>query len=1242
MNKPKVDAKQLYFEALRLSVASPEQILGWSHGEVLKPETINYRSQRPERDGLFCERIFGPSKDWECYCGKYKGIRYKGVVCDKCGVEITRSSVRRERMGHIDLMAPVAHIWYLRGVPSTLGLILDLPLSELEKVIYFSAYIILSVNEEQIQKATEDLNKEFEALKPEKKGEELTGLEIDYKTSLDELKSLRPGKVLSEQKYFDMSLKYGDIVKVGIGAEAIDMLLRRLNLDQEIERLMAETKGGAELKEKRRLNRLHLLINLKRAKIEPHWLILKRLPILAPGLRPMVQLDGGRFAASDLNDLYRRVINRNNRLRRLKEQGAPEVIYRNEKRMLQEAVDSLIDNSARRTAKAGGQAAAKLRSLSDILRGKQGRFRQNLLGKRVDYSGRSVIVIGPELQLDQCGLPKIMALELFKTFVISRLISDGFVHNVKNAVRMIERQTPEVWDILEDITKDYYILLNRAPTLHRLGIQAFKPVLIEGKAIRIHPLVCYAFNADFDGDQMAVHIPLSQQSRREAAEIMRSSYNLLKPSSGQPVVSPRLDIIFGCYWLTSMAENAPGEGRVFANKEEAILAEQAGACHLRAKIQVRLKEGEKPIETTIGRLIFNGVLPAGSEFINKTLDEKTLRGLIEEKFHQLPREAVVKLVDDVKNLGFYYATLSGITIAIDDVYIPPKKKDIINRANRQVEEIEKQYDRGLITDSEKSAKSIELWTMAKTDIEKELISGFAPDNPLLMMAKSGARGSMTQMAQLGGMKGLVVSPTGDIIEVPIRANYREGLDVLEYFISTHGARKGKSDTSLRTSDAGYLTRRLVDVAQNLVITKEDCQVKEGILIKKPEAEMAGVDFCHSLIGRVASQNIIRQKGKKIVGGGEEISEKNAKEIERAGIEEVAVRSPIKCQLDWGICQKCYGRDLATGKMVEIGAVVGIIAAQAIGEPGTQLTMKTFHTGGVSGEDITTGLPRVEEILEVRPPRGAAVLSELTGAAKISEVKDEKIIEITADTHSQNWVQTIPDGWEILIKNGDTVKRGQHLAKKDKEKIKSGLAGQITIGEKDGQKKFTVFPKDYKCVAYRLPKTTRLKIQNGEKVMMGQELTDGHLNLRDALKLKGRDATIQYILRGVQEIYTSQGQQINDKHIEIIIRQMFSQLKVLEPGGSNLSEGQVISRNRFLEINTKLDKQGKNKVKAEGLLLGITRAALNTDSFLAAASFQETTSILVGAALRGAVDELRGLKENVIIGRLIPAGTSFQK
>ncbi|KKQ74029.1 MAG: DNA-directed RNA polymerase subunit beta', partial [Berkelbacteria bacterium GW2011_GWB1_38_5] len=1046
--------------------------------------------------------------------------------------------------------------------------------------------------------------------------------------------------ILTESKYQDLSLRYGQIVKVGIGAEAIYEYLKKLDLDELHKNLNLELEQATSVNQRKILRRLKLLAEMKNAGIRPEWLIMTRLPVLPPDLRPMVQLDGGRFAASDLNDLYRRVINRNNRLKRLLSSGAPEVICRNEKRMLQEAVDSLVDNSARRgRAVSSGAAARKLRSLSDMLRGKQGRFRQNLLGKRVDYSGRSVIVVGPDLKLNQCGLPKIMALELFKPFVISRLINEGHVHNVKNATRLIERGEAIVWDILEKITSNYYVMLNRAPTLHRLGIQGFQPVLIEGKAIQVHPLVCYAFNADFDGDQMAVHVPLSIQAKEETSQIMRSSHNILKPASGEPVVTPRLDIVFGAYYLTTLQEGALGEDKIFASKNEAILAYHQGFVHVRAKIKVyfRQKDGTgELIETSIGRILFNNILPDEVAFQNVAMDSKTLKKLVTNVFDRFGTDVTAETVDKIKKIGFEYAGLSGMTISVADIVIPSSKDGILKAGDKVLEEIDNQYQRGLITDSEKSIKTIELWNNTRSQLEGEMLKEFGLNNPVYLMITSGARGSVAQLTQMGGMKGLVVNPAGEIIEVPIRSNYKEGLSVIEYFISTHGARKGKSDTSLRTSDAGYLTRRLVDVAHDMVITTHDCGTTTGFEINRKESEDLGEKFSTRLIGRISLEDV-KDKNKIIVKSGEEINEEKATLIEESGIEKVIVRSVLECRSERGLCQNCYGRDLATGKLVEMGTVAGIIAAQAIGEPGTQLTMKTFHMGGISGEDITSGLPRVEELFEARTPRVPGILSEISGIARIIQEKDNQHIVVTSP-EAQTEEHILIEDYEPTVKSGDIVKFRQAIAiAPEKKAIRAGLLGKVKISKNV----ITIESTEKVSFKYSVSPRTIITVEDGQEVEKGQELTEGHLDLAASLRLRGKVQTQKYIIRSIQEIYASQGQAISDKHIEIIIKEMFSKVKIKESGESELFAGQIVDVLEFDKVVDDLLKKNKRPPIVEDQVIGITRVALKTESFLSAASFQETTSVLIDAATRGAVDHLRGLKENVIIGRLIPAGTGLK-
>jgi len=1233
------------FKAIKISVASPEDILDWSHGEVLKPETINYRTQKPERDGLFAENIFGPIKDWECYCGKYRKVRYSGVICDKCGVEVTRSSVRRIRMGHIDLVVPVAHIWYVRSVPCILGQILDLSASDLEKIIYFASFVVIEINEDQRKEVLEKVEKEFSELKAEKisalgetaskASKQITSEEINqaYKTAKSELEGLKLGKIISEREYYSISQRYGNVIRVGIGAEAILELLEKLDLGAEIKKLTEESKSAVGMNKRKLVKRLRSLQGLKKAKAKPDWLILKRLPVIPPDLRPMVQLDGGRFAASDLNDLYRRVINRNNRLKRLVNQGAPEVICRNEKRMLQEAVDALIDNSARRgRATTTANNRRKLKSLSDMLRGKQGRFRQNLLGKRVDYSGRSVIVVGPELELHQCGLPKVMAMELFKPFVIGRLISEGYVHNVKNATRLIEKNEPFVWDILEDITKDRHVLLNRAPTLHRLGIQAFQPILIEGKAIKIHPLVCSAFNADFDGDQMAVHLPLSDESQKEAREIMLSRKNLLKPSSGDPVVSPTLDMILGCYFLTTISDGRKGDGKTFISKEEVLLACDLDVIDLKSRIKVNI-DGEF-LETSAGRIIFNEIVPVKLGFRNQDFDKSEITKLIAQSFKIAGLDATATFVDKIKELGFKYSEKSGITFSAFDIQVPEKKKDILENAEKLLDAINQQYRRGLITNEERYTKTVEIWMNASGELQEAMLENFDKENDINIIRVSGAQGKVSQLNQLAGMKGLVADPTGNIIELPIKSNFKEGLSVFEYFVSSHGSRKGRADTALRTSEAGYLTRRLVDVSQDTVITCNDCGTKRGITIKRDFYQSIGDDWSKHVTGRVLN---------KPVAGFEKgflVDIEAMKNINDSGVNEVEIRSLLTCEKEWGVCQNCYGEDLATGKLIEIGSAVGIVAAQAIGEPGTQLTMRTFHTGGAAGEDITTGLPRVGELFEARTPRSIAVMSEIDGKVSIKKDKNKIIITVVGRGESENQYQ-ISEGYSLTIKNGDMVKSKEIIAvAKDEslDPIRTKAAGMVKIVDN----LVSVVTKGKTSREYVISEMMGLYVSDSDEVKKGQVLTDGHLDLQKSYELAGSNFTERYIMTEVQKIYASQGQDINDKHLEVIVRQMNSKCRIMDPGDSEFLEGSIQDRLKVLRINTELQKDGKRQIVGQDVVMGITRVALKTESFLSAASFMETTSILINAAINGDVDNLRGLKENVIIGRKIPAGTGFRK
>ncbi|RLC39873.1 MAG: DNA-directed RNA polymerase subunit beta' [Candidatus Nealsonbacteria bacterium] len=1188
-------------KAIRIKLASPEEILSWSHGEVKKPETINYRTQRPEKDGLFCEKIFGPSKDYECYCGKYKGIRFKGIICDRCGVEVTKSAVRRERMGHIKLAAPCSHIWFLRGIPSRIGMVLDLPSQKLERVIYFASYIITEVDEKEKQNLLKEIEEELKNKIQEVKKSKATNKEKTAQIKrLKELAQLRkqevlsihPLKILTEPEYREYSLKYGEIFTAGTGAETLKKIFEKIDIKKEIKKLKEKAKKETGASRKKTLRRLKLFEGMEKAKIRPEWMFLEVLPVLPPDLRPMVQLDGGRYASSDLNDLYRRVINRNNRLKYLLEISAPEVIVRNEKRMLQEAVDALLDNSMRKTqtvqASTGGKRV--LKSLADILEGKQGRFRRNLLGKRVDYSGRSVIAPGPEFQLHQCGIPKIMALELFRPFVIKKLLEKELAYNIRGAQRLIDEGIDEVWAVLEEVVKDKLILLNRAPTLHRLGIQAFQPVLIEGEAIKIHPLVCQAYNADFDGDQMAVYLPLSEDAQKESTELMLSSKNLLKPADGLPIVTPTQDIILGCYYLTGEEKGAKGEGKVFSTFEEAILAYQLGEIDLRAKIKVLNPKvsSKKPalLETTCGRIIFNEVLPKGYPFLNEQINKKKLSGVLGEIIEKYPEKEVQKILDKIKELGFEYSTLSGISWGMDDLIVPPQKQNLLAEAEKEVEKIEEHFRKGLLSEKEKSAKIIEIWQGVKEKVEKLVPEVLPKDGPVFSMVDSGARGSWAQPVQMAGMKGLVTSPTGEIIELPIKHSFKEGFDVLEYFISTHGARKGTADTALRTSVSGYLTRRLVDVAHEVIVTEEDCGDKKGREVFREDAEEIGQDFRFKIVGRIALEDV-KVKDKILVKKGEIIDWHKAKEIDKAGIEKVRVRSVLSCKTQRGICQKCYGWEMGRNRMVNLGEAVGIIAAQSIGEPGTQLTMRTFHLGGVTGGgDITRGLPRVEEVFETRLPKYEGLMSPGEGVVK--EVDPEKrIIKI-----------------EI-------------------------------ISQRNPKKKSEI-------IQYKVPPESQIFVKKGDKLKAGQPLSEGSLELRRLFRITSLQETQRYILKEVQKIYVAEGINIHDKHIEIIIRQMFSRVRITDPGDGPWVPGEIVSRAEFEEVNENLEKQKLTKAKGTRVLLGISQVALSSDSFLSAASFQETSRVLIKAALEGKEDRLHGLKENVIIGRLIPAGTGFRK
>lgn len=1245
------------FDAISVAIASPDEMLAWSFGEVKKPETINYRTQKPERDGLFCEKIFGPTKNWECYCGKYKRIRYKGVICEKCGVEVTRSNVRRDRMAHIKLAVPVSHIWFLRSTPSRIGLLIDLPIKAIEQVIYFAAYVVTDLDENAKTEAREQLVNEFKVIRKKiqeefktlKKDDDsqkdltrkLEELDEQNRTAKQELESLKIGKILSELEYRDLSTKFGQIFKAGIGAEAIRYIIQNLDLEKLINSLEEDLKKSSGQKQKKIIKRIKLAGSLKKAGIKAEWMIMTVLPVIPPDLRPMVQLDGGRFAASDLNDLYRRVINRNNRLKRLMAIGAPEVICRNEKRMLQEAVDTLLNNSARqgKTVFNSGDKR-KLRSLSDMLKGKQGRFRQNLLGKRVDYSGRSVIVIGPKLHLHQCGLPKTMALELFKPFVIGKLIRDGYAHNIKNAEKLIQSSKKEVWDILEEVTRDRYVLLNRAPTLHRLGIQAFQPVLVEGKAIQIHPLVCAAFNADFDGDQMAVHVPLSQQAQKEAHEIMVSATNLLKPSAGEPIITPTQDMVLGCYYLTKMTPGKKGEGMQFADLNEAMIAYQLGYVDIQAPIIARFKGELK--ETTVGRLIVNSFLPEEVGYLNETIGKKQLSELVADVFDKCGEKPTAILADNLKRLGFQFATKSGLSIGADDMIIPESKPEIIDRAGKSVQKISQFFNKGLITDDERYSHTIKIWSNAKSEITQTMIKSIDEENDLHYMINSGARGNWGQITQLCGLKGLVANPAGRTIELPIISNLKEGFTILEYFIATHGGRKGKSDTALKTAEAGYLTRRLVDAVQDVVIREYDCGSKAAHEVTREDSARIGESFENRIYGRVLAEPMADPKsGEILVEADREINKDTIKMINEHKVNRVVLRSVMTCQAKGGICVKCYGKDLGTNQTVEIGTAVGIIAAQSIGEPGTQLTMRTFHMGGVAGEgDITQGLTRVEELFEARTPKNPAILSEIDGTVKVQHKTGMTEIMVTSDGTVDQHYQITSD-FEITAKKGDKVMEKDIIAKNkfNKNVIRAKENGLVRTVEDD-----TVIIESEGIVEknYKIPHGRTLKVKTGSKIKKGQALTSGHFNLRELMKLTDLYSVQKYIMTEVQSIYASQGQTINDKHIEIIARQMLSKIRVLDAGDTKLLPGELLDIRKFEEANREAAKKKQTPAKGDRLLLGLTRVSLSTESWLSSASFQETIRVLVEAATTNRIDNLEGLKENVIIGKLIPAGETYQK
>ena len=1280
------------FDAIRLRLASPEVITHWSYGEVNKPETINYRTQKPEKSGLFAEEIFGPTKDYECYCGKYKKIRYKGLVCDKCGVEVTTALVRRERMGHIKLAAPVAHIWFLRSVPSKIGLVLDLSVQAMEKVVYFASFVINHVDEEGKKQTQEMLRQEYKSKRKqiksqyenkvkqandnnatkkeidalsEEEEEKLKALDQDFLAADKELKEIQPMKIVSENKYQELALRFGHLFEASIGAEAIHDLLKRVNLGETIKLLTEEQKKAKGSKLERIIRRKKLLISLANNDIRPEWMILEMIPVIPPDLRPMVALDGGRFATSDLNDLYRRVINRNNRLRRLLDLDAPEVICRNEKRMLQEAVDALIDNNARhaKTVMAATGQKRQLRSLADILKGKQGRFRQNLLGKRVDYSGRSVIVVGPKLRIDECGLPKRMALELFKPFIMSEIIKRELAHNVRSASRFVEAEHDEVWDILEELTKTTRVMLNRAPTLHRLGIQAFHPRLVEGKAIQLHPLVCTAFNADFDGDQMAVHLPLTAEARWEAENLMASEKNLLKPATGQPVITPKQDIALGCYYLTryNLSDDGKETKKYFSSEKEARLAYQARVITLHERIKVKFSdlskfpEGQSPIiETSIGRIFFNEVLPNKLQYFNEVINVKKLSNIISLFLEFYGQEQTAVFVDNIKNLGYKYVTKSGYSLAMSDFKDVSEKPEILKKGDDMVLQVEEQYQEGLLTQSERHAKILDIWTNAKDEVVSKSRSILDKDGSAYAMIDSGARGSWGQLGQVVGMKGLVVSPSGGIIELPVKGNFKEGFQPLEYFVSSHGTRKGLSDTALRTASAGYLTRRLVDVAQDVVIIEDDCGSNEGELITAEQSKEMGEKLSERVWGRFVLEDI-KVDGKAIVKAGEVVTDHAARLIDAGNVEQVLVRSVAHCRLPKGVCQKCYGYDLSHNQPAVKGASVGIIAAQSIGEPGTQLTLRTFHAGGVAGGDITQGLPRVEELLEVRTPKHQAVLSEVAGKVVIEDA-DGKIMtsstgkKIFEGRRGQKIVQVHFEGMdemrikitkedEILVKDGEEVAKDFIIMVRGAsgEEVKAKYQGKIKLEKKELILSY-IGPR---VCEYIVPIGYKLFVKDGDMIEKGHQLTDGSINLQELFELKGKAAVQTYILSEVQHIYSSQGQKVNDKHVEVIVRQMFSRVYIEDAGDTDLLPGEVVEKAQLEFSNRLAKKSGGKPALGRELLLGISKVSLSTQSFLSSASFQETSKVLINSAITGKIDYLEGLKENVIIGRLIPAGTGFK-
>ena len=1337
------------FNAIRISLASPEQIKTWSYGEITKPETINYRTLRPEKDGLFCERIFGPTKDWECYCGRYKKIRYRGVICDRCGVEVARAKVRRERMGHIELAAPVAHIWFSKGTPSRMGLMLDLSPRNLDRVLYFAQYLVTTVDEdmrtveldrlnreldvaldeydtaaeeqlaparahlaelqaaleeaksqreaaaradeeslrarlselegdeysateiEELQQVLEQAEQRLEGEKTELDGEHATALEEaaarlaeqeqqleqrrdeledDLVRELEDLESISVGQLLTESRYRELRSKFSTVLRAGMGAEAVRERLNSIDLDAERDRLQEELTDKSGQKRKKAIKRLRVVEAFRKSGNKPEWMVLTTLPVLPPELRPMVQLDGGRFATSDLNDLYRRVINRNNRLKRLMDLMAPEIIVRNEKRMLQEAVDALVDNG-RRGRPVSGSHNHRLKSLSDLLRGKQGRFRQNLLGKRVDYSGRSVIIAGPDLSLNECGLPRRMALELFKPFVMHELVMKGHAHNIKSAKRMADRATPEVWDILETVVTDRPVLLNRAPTLHRLGIQAFMPRLIEGSAIQVHPLVCAAFNADFDGDQMAVHVPLSREAVLEANRMMMSTYNMLSPSSGQPIVAPTLDMVLGCYYMTIMDEDGEGRTPSFASLEDAKLAHQMGIVELRQPIKVRAgnMDGEiEELQTTVGRIIFNDQLPDEISFQNKEMDRSALQEVTAACFRTLGNEATVGVLDGIKALGFHYATRAGITIAINDIEAPAAKAEILRDAAEKVNDLHEQYMDGLITEDEEYENVVKIWTDANDDLTRAIQDNLKDYGGIYLMAQSGAKGNIAQIKQMAGMRGLMSDPKGRIIERPIKANFREGLSVLEYFLSTHGARKGLADTALRTADSGYLTRRLIDVAQEIIVMSEDCETEGGVWV----ASESGDSQLPQFVDRVRSRYIAApvphpETGEILIDRNEIVDEEAVARMLEAGVTEIMVRSPLRCEAERGVCRMCYGLSLATMQPVMLGEAVGIIAAQSIGEPGTQLTMRTFHTGGIAGVDITSGLPRVVELFEARVPKGEAVLSEIEGEIELIESPDSRVIRVSSiQPYSDEY--ELPEGYELQVSDGDAVSIGATLAvtvageeEDDSEDDALALPADNLVARESGvvildESGLTIAGVDEDIREYTIPAAARIIVATGDEVQAGDPLTTGNLSPQRILAILGREDVERYLTDEVQRVYVNQGVAIHDKHIEVIISQMLRKVRIDQPGDTELLPGEYMDRQQFRETMDGILAEGGEPATASPVLLGITRASLNVESFLAMASFQETTRVLTESAINGEVDYLRGLKENVIIGRLIPA------